>query len=47
MFLFQRLGINTSTSEEEDVINSTVENKFITTSSQAVLGTESYKNFGH
>lgn len=47
IFFFQRLGINTSTSEEEDVINSTVENKFITTSSQAILGIESYKNFGH
>lgn len=41
IFLFQRLGINTSTSEEEDAINSTVKNNFITTSSQAILGTES------
>lgn len=47
IFLFQRSGINTSTSQEEDVINSIVENNFIAISYQAILGTGNYENFGH
>ena len=37
IFLFQRPGINTSTSEEEDVINSIAENNLIATSYQAIF----------
>lgn len=45
IFLFQRSGINTSTSEEKDVINYIVENNLIGISYQAILGTERYEIF--
>lgn len=37
IFLFQRPGINTSPSEEEDAINSIAENNLIATSYQATF----------